>query len=76
MTPLGFVFGSGLEAVMHKRYGRLFEGLFDALAAGTFLYVAVVEIIAKEFADQADIAAKFAALCCGLATMALIALWV
>lgn len=75
MTPLGFVLGSGLEQAMQAGYGRLFEGLFDALAAGTFLYVAIVEIIAKEFAERSAITLKYLALCLGLATMALIALW-
>lgn len=75
MTPLGFVIGTGLESLMHQSYGRVFEGFFDALAAGTFLYVAIVEIIAKEFADRRAIPAKYLALCLGLLMMALIALW-
>lgn len=75
MTPLGFILGTGLESVMHESYGRVFEGFFDALAAGTFLYVAIVEIIAKEFADRRAIPAKYFALCLGLLMMALIALW-
>lgn len=76
MTPLGIVLGSGLDRLLHKGYGPLLEGLFDALAAGTFLYVAIVEIIGKEFADRRAVVLKFAALCLGLALMALIALFV
>ncbi len=76
MTPLGIILGSGLDRLLHKQYGLLFEGLFDALAAGTFLYVGIVEIISKEFADRHGVAFKFVALCLGLTIMALIALWV
>lgn len=76
MTPLGIVLGVGIDHLLQDRHGRLFEGLFDALAAGTFLYVAIVEIISGEFAERQAIVAKFAALCAGIALMALIALWV
>lgn len=75
MTPLGIVLGAGLDHLLQDRHGRLFEGLFDALASGTFLYVAVVEIISREFADREAILAKFGVLCAGIALMALIALW-
>lgn len=76
MTPLGVVVGTGLNRFLEHRSGELFEGLFDTLAAGTFLYVAVVEIIAKEFADRQGVVTKFVLLCLGLMVMALIALWV
>ena len=76
MTPLGIVLGSGLDRLLHRGYGPLLEGLFEALAAGIFLYVAIVEIIGKEFADRRAVVLKFAALCLGLALMAVIALFV
>ena len=76
MTPLGVIIGSGLDSVLHEGYGPLLEGMFDTLAAGTFLYVAIVEIIGKEFTDRRAVMPKFAALCLGLALMAVIALFV
>ena len=76
MTPLGIVLGTVLDRLLAASYGRLFEGIFDSLAAGTFIYVAVLEIIGKEFDDQKRIVPKFVALCAGLALMALIAVWV
>lgn len=75
MTPLGIVVGTGLNKLLHHRSGELFEGLFDTLAAGTFLYIAIVEIIAKEFAVREAVVTKFAVLSFGLGLMALIALW-
>lgn len=75
MTPLGILVGTGLNQMLHHRSGELFEGLFDTLAAGTFLYVAIVEIIGKEFSDRNAVVLKFVALCLGLTIMALIALW-
>lgn len=76
MTPLGVVFGAVLDHFLEAIYGRLFEGMFDALAAGTFLYIAVLEILAKEFAARERLVAKFAFVSLGLCVMALIALWV
>lgn len=75
MTPLGILFGAALDHFLQAVHGRLFEGLFDALAAGTFLYIAILEIISKEFAERERLAPKFAFLCAGLGVMALIALW-
>jgi len=75
MTPLGIILGAGLDALLQDRHGRLFEGLFDAIAAGTFLFVAIFEIITREFAKRQAMPVKFAALCAGIALMALIAIW-
>lgn len=75
MTPLGIVLGAGLEHLLQGNYGRLFEGIFDCLAAGTFLYIAIIEIIGKEFAAKTASGLKFVVLCVGLGLMAVIALW-
>jgi zinc transporter 1/2/3 len=73
MTPIGIALGASIHFLLQASYERLFEGIFDALAAGTFLYVAIIEIIGKEFTDRSAILAKFVALCVGLGVMALIA---
>ena len=75
MTPLGIVLGAVLDHLLQAKYGRLFEGVFDCLAAGTFLYIAIIEIIGKEFAVETGRKLKFVALSTGLGVMALIALW-
>jgi solute carrier family 39 (zinc transporter), member 1/2/3 len=75
MTPLGIVLGAGLDHLLQDRYGRLFEGIFDSLAAGTFLYIAIIEIIGREFSAKSQMGLKFVMLCTGIGLMAVIALW-
>lgn len=76
MTPLGILLGAGLDHLFEERYGRLIEGIFDSLAAGTFIYIATLEIIGEEFTNPARGIQKFSLLAAGLALMALIAFWV
>ena len=50
MTPLGIVIGVSSSVVFasaSNAYGVL-QGLFNAFAAGTFIYIAVIDIIDKE----------------------------
>jgi len=46
-----------------------------ACTAGSFIYVAVLDIIDEAFADKVDLRAKFAVLLAGFLGMALLALW-
>jgi len=76
MTPLGILLGAGLDHMLEEKHGRLFEGIFDCLAAGTFLYVAIIELIGKEFAAQKGMGFKlFLMLSMGLGLMVAIAVW-
>lgn len=75
MTPLGVLVGSAITNLLSTTGARGFEAIFDCLAAGTFLYIAVLDIIREEFFEQRHSWAKFATLCLGLAVMALLALW-
>lgn len=47
----------------------------SALASGTFLYVAFMEVIPKELRDQEAIPLKLAALLVGFAAMSVLAIW-
>lgn len=49
MTPAGILLGSLLNQWLSGSAGVLFEAVFDALAAGTFLFVAVFEILSQAF---------------------------
>ena len=51
------------------------QGVFDAVAAGTFLYVAVLGIIEREFTQPKDRWLKFILLAFGLGIMAVLAIW-
>ena len=75
-TPGGIVAGAVFTTFLSHQSGELLEAVFDALAAGTFLYIASLDIIGEEFADPTRRWSKIALLCLGLGTMALLALWV
>ena len=47
----------------------------SALASGTFLYVAVFEVIPKELADSSHKIAKLTAMSVGFGLMSLLAIW-
>jgi len=75
MTPLGLLIGTAASAALSGNLATLIEGSFDALAAGTFLYVAVLDIIDEELAKDEDKLLKFALIVFGIAFMALLAVW-
>lgn len=75
MTPLGLIMGMLGTTVLQGTTATLVEGAFDALTAGTFIYVAVLDIIDEELAGGADKLATFALIVTGLAFIALLALW-
>lgn len=74
VTPFGILVGTAMtEGDVDDRVA----GCFKALAAGTFLYVGLVEIVAKEFGMGAtDLLYKSVAVVMGWGIMAVIALWV
>ena len=75
MTPLGVVLGLLFKAASSGTGGRGLEAVFDALAAGTFIYIAALDIMAEEFSTRRRLGAKFGLVCAGLGLMALIAVW-
>lgn len=75
MTPLGIVIGAVMTALMTGTSEQVVTCVFDALAAGTFLYVAVIDIIEEEFSRPEYRRLKFNLLVAGLGCMALLAVW-
>lgn len=75
MTPLGILLGMGCMELLTGRAEKIFEAGFDALAAGTFLYVALLDIIEEEFAGHENRTLKFAFVFGGLVVMAIVAIW-
>ena len=73
MVPLGIVLGSIFAAIFSDGSGELFEAVFDALAAGIFLYIGGADIIEDVFAEYQDRWSKFALILCGFILMAVIA---
>jgi len=80
-TPLGIFLGLAVSELgrgaERGETSATSEGL-SALASGTFVYVAVVEVIPRELGDPRDPAKprKLAALLAGFAAMSLVARWV
>jgi zinc transporter 1/2/3 len=75
MTPLGVLAGFAFSQTLEGQTAVLVEGIFDAVAAGSFVYVAVLDIIEEAFADKVDLGLKFAVLTAGFLGMALLAVW-
>lgn len=76
MTPLGILSGSAAGALLSTQAARIFQSTFDAIGAGTFLYIAALDIIRTEFSSPEDRWGKWLWTCLGFAVMALLAVWV
>jgi zinc transporter 1/2/3 len=75
MTPIGVLSGFAFSQALEDQTALLVEAIFDALAAGSFVYVAVLDIIDEAFAEKVDLGIKFLVLTAGFLGMALLALW-
>lgn len=75
MTPLGVLLGTLFSEFMSSDVSAMFEMIFDCLAAGTFLYIAITEIIGKIFNDAKHTWAKLILIACGFTLMAVVAIW-
>ena len=59
MTPLGILLGTLASGMFDGHAARLVEGSFNALAAGTFIYVAILDVIDSEMFRTDDRVAHF-----------------
>jgi zinc transporter 1/2/3 len=75
MTPIGVLLGLMFSQVLSGTAAIVLETVFDALAAGTFIYVAVIDIIGEAFEEKIDLGTKFTVLAAGFFGMALLAVW-
>ncbi len=48
-TPIGLALGTGFQHILSDRAGLLVEASFDALAAGSFIYIAALDVIHETF---------------------------
>lgn len=74
-TPLGILLGSLMAEAFAGGGEVRFEAVFDAMAAGTFLFVSIFEILYREFRVTTRLPARLAALLLGYLLMALVAVW-
>ncbi len=59
MTPLGIVLGTVASNLLAGQAALLIEGAFNALAAGTFIYIAILDVINAEMSRIDDRVARF-----------------
>lgn len=74
MTPLGIVFGSVVEHNVHLP--GVFEPIFNAIAAGTFIYLGTLHGLSRAFMIEKCCNLKnFSFVIIGFALMAVVAIW-
>merc|ERR1712173_486793 len=71
MTPVGVAVGYALSPDPNSPI----TGILIAIAAGSFLYVGIVEIITKEFHEAGDTICKIIVLVLGWSLMSSLAIW-
>ncbi len=59
MTPVGIVLGTVASSMLEAQTASLIEASFNALAAGTFIYVAILDVINAEMSSYDDRVAHF-----------------
>lgn len=74
-TPLGILAGASLHEMLSGHTQQALDATFLALAAGTFVYVATMDILREEFAEPQDRFGKWLSVVLGVGTMALLAVW-
>ena len=73
-TPLGILVGLALGGVLDGPTQRIFEATFLALAAGTFAYVATLDILRNELLEPGGRLSRWTFVTAGTGLMGLLAL--
>lgn len=76
MTPAGILLGAFIIAMMQSDHGAVTIGVFDAIAAGTFIYIAAFHSVHLDGDEEASILNRLYFFATGLVVMAAIAIWV
>jgi len=76
MTPVGILAGTVVEALISSKGSQLFEAIFDCVGAGTFMYIASVDIVRTEFEVRGDRWQKWLLAAAGFSMMAVLARWI
>lgn len=75
MTPLGIQLGWLMTGFSQASGDSAASGICTALAGGTFLFVAVMEIIPEELQNRKHLVAKCCALASGFVVMDVLSMW-
>ncbi|MEJ2647192.1 MAG: ZIP family metal transporter [Sedimentisphaerales bacterium] len=76
MTPLGILIATAADTIVSSGSRELFEAVFNSLGAGTFLYIATLDIIRTEFELPGDNWQKWLLAASGFTIMAILAIWI
>ncbi|MEO1057161.1 MAG: ZIP family metal transporter [Actinomycetota bacterium] len=74
-TPAGVLVGAAVSSILDNRAEIYFDATFTAMAAGTFLYIASLDIIRDEFLHGAERVQKWLLLVVAYGGTSLLALW-
>ncbi len=74
-TPIGILLGTWFTTVLSGDTLVRFEAVFDALAAGTFFYIAVMDILSEEFMEDGGRWQRYGMAVSGFSIMAVVAIW-
>lgn len=75
MTPFGILLGAIITAMIQSKNGALTIGIFDAIAAGTFIYIAAFHSVRIGEDNGLSIASRLCCFATGLIVMAIVAIW-
>jgi zinc transporter 1/2/3 len=75
-TPLGILAGALVRDLLRSVAGQYFDAAFLALAGGTFLYIASMDILQDEFLHAGGRFAKWLWAVAAIALTALLSIWI
>lgn len=76
MSPLGVGLGIFMMQITGQHYSQFLIGFFNALAAGTFLYIATLHRLHHQHQHKLGYLYEFYATLAGLLLMAVVAIWI
>jgi zinc transporter 1/2/3 len=76
MTPVGILASTAVDTLISATSRELFEAVFNSVGAGTFLYIATLDILRTEFELPGDNWQKWLLATAGFSIMAVLAIWI
>jgi len=75
MTPIGIAVGALVSTSLTGDTESIMEAVFDGLAAGSFIYIATIGILKREFSEPSRLLWKFSAAVAGVVLVSVVAIW-
>jgi len=76
VTPVGIYVGMLLQSILQGEVALITKAMLISFAAGTFLYISIVEVMAEEFENGEDKWKKLNCILLGFAFMSALAAWI